>query len=377
MNFIQEEKIKKRESFFSDENLEKNIKETKKISVIAVVHFIDTGIPYVNILNKYFNLVAILPKQKSINQSLLKYFPKDKILNISKKDIDEKFLKDIKNKIPKDNKIVFLDIGGYFAEIGKEFKKEFGDNFIGVIEDTENGYQKYKKQELSFPVISVARSRLKENEDYLVGQAVVFSVESLLREQGLLLNNKKIGVIGIGKIGGGILSALRVKTTQIYVYDINPINLVIAHSKGNQIETKIDIIKNSDIIFCATGNLSLRSDDFSQVKNGAFIASVTSSDDELDTSWLEENYKKVEITEYITKYEKNGHVLFLLNKGNAVNFIHGAVVDDAILLVQKEMIDSIYKFSKTNFKNKIYEGFSDIKYNVSDRWLKKILKINI
>jgi hypothetical protein len=35
------------------------------------------------------------------------------------------------------------------------------------------------------------------------------------------------------------------------------------------------------------------------------VASVTSSDDEMDLSWLENNYEKEFVTKYITKYEKN------------------------------------------------------------------------
>jgi hypothetical protein len=42
MNSIQNNIIKEREKFFSDSFLDKNIEISKKISVIAVVHLIDT-----------------------------------------------------------------------------------------------------------------------------------------------------------------------------------------------------------------------------------------------------------------------------------------------------------------------------------------------
>ncbi len=105
--------------------------------------------------------------------------------------------------------------------------------------------------------------------------------------------------------------------------------------------------------------------------------SVTSSDDEIDISWLENKYKVETVSKYIKKYEKNGHYFFIVNDGNAVNFIHGAVVDDFILLVQKEMIDTILELAKNNLKNKIYDGFDDIKERIADSWLNKILDLNI
>ncbi len=378
MNFIFNQKSKYREKFFSDSFLDSNINISKNISVIVVVHLIDTDVPYIKTLDKYFKLEAIVPKQKSINYDLLDLFPKQKICNISRDGITglDKIMKILDN-IPENNKVVFLDIGGYFSQIGNLVKSRLGDRFLGVVEDTENGYQKYLSEKLEYPVISVARSRLKENEDYLVGQAVVFSAETLLREQGILINGKKIGIIGIGKIGNGIFSSLISKSSQVTIYDNNPVSLTIAHSRGAKIDTKINVIKESDIIFLATGNLSLKQEEYKDVKNGSFLFSVTSSDDEVDLSWLKLNYTADIVSKYITKYEKNGHYFFLINDGDAVNFIHGAVVDDFILLVQKEMIDTLIAMSKNNLSNGIHEGFSEVKQRVADSWLKKILKINI
>lgn len=139
----------------------------------------------------------------------------------------------------------------------------------------------------------------------------------------------------------------------------------------------MNVLKNSDILFLATGNLSLKEAEYKYLKNGSFLFSVTSSDDEIDISWLENKYSVESVSKYIKKYEKNGHYFFIANDGNAVNFIHGAVVDDFILLVQKEMIDTILELAKNNFENKIYNGFGNIKERIADSWLNKILHLNI
>lgn len=143
------------------------------------------------------------------------------------------------------------------------------------------------------------------------------------------------------------------------------------------INNKLEIIKSSDIIFLATGNLSLKNDEYKYIKNGAFLFSVTSSDDEIDLSWINKNYEIEHVSEYIDKYEKNGHYFFIVNKGNAVNFLHGAVVDDFILLVQKEIIDSVVDLALNDFKIGINDGLEETKKRISDLWLNKILKINI
>jgi adenosylhomocysteinase len=379
VNYILREKAIYRERFFSDNFLESNTDICKGISVIVVSHLIDTGIPYIKTIDKYFDLQSIIPKQKSINHNLLGYFPKAKILNIAREDINNEpeIIEKVLDNRPKGNKIVLLDIGGYFSSIGNRLKERYGEYFLGIIEDTENGYQKYLKQSLTYPLISVARSLLKENEDYLVGQAVVFSAEYLLREQGILMNGKSIGIIGIGKIGNGILSSLKSKSSEISIFDINPVSLVIAHSRGAKVDHKLNVLKKSDILFLATGNLSLKEEEYKYLKNGSLLFSVTSSDDEINISWLENKYNVETVSKYIKKYEKNGHYFFIANDGNAVNFIHGAVVDDFILLVQKEMIDTILELAKNNLKNKIYNGFDTIKERIADSWLNKILDINI
>ncbi len=378
MNFIINQKIKEREEFFAD-NYIKNYTDAKKISIVAVVHLIDTGIPYVNFLEKYFSLQYIIPKPGSIDEKLLDFYPKHKILNITRNELknSKNFIKYLVN-IPKDNKLLLLDIGGYFVHSINDLKERFDDRFIGVIEDTENGHQKYLSIEnLKAPVVSVARSPLKNNEDHLVGQAVIFSADSILREQGILLNNKKVGILGFGKIGGGVLSSLRDKGCGVSVYDKNPVTIILAFSRGYSISDKLKILEESDVVFCSTGNLSLTNDDFKYLKNGTFVASVTSSDDEFDLTWLRENYTKEIISKYIDKYDRNGHYFYLLNRGNAINFIHGAVVGDFILLVQKEMIDTIIYMDNHKLENRVQDSFDSVRERVADLWLKYFLKVKV
>jgi adenosylhomocysteinase len=84
--------------------------------------------------------------------------------------------------------LVAIDIGGYFASAVEHLAANAP--LAGVVEDTENGHQRYERRlptPFPCPVFSVARSPLKNAEDYLIGHSVVFSTEGLMRSRGDVL----------------------------------------------------------------------------------------------------------------------------------------------------------------------------------------------
>ena len=106
------------------------------------------------------------------------------------------------------------------------------------------------------------------------------------------------------------------------------------------LSNRADALKKADIVFCSTWNFALKSDDFDILKDWCIIASVTSSDDELDIDYLINNFSKISINKYISRYDnlRSRKSIFLLNDGNAINFINNAVVWTFIFLVQAEII---------------------------------------
>lgn len=78
--------------------------------------------------------------------------------------------------------VVLVDIGGYFAASLDTLVGKFSGRVLGVVEDTENGHQRYAAlNSHPCPVVSVARSPLKDCEDQLVGRSIVFSTGALVR----------------------------------------------------------------------------------------------------------------------------------------------------------------------------------------------------
>lgn len=346
-----------------------NLKDYKSI---VISHFLPDCIEYLDTMNCICPILKLIPKPNSIDQDVYNVLDqKYDILKTNRNEIVKN--KELINAIKESpTKIIIFDIGAYFADFIQE-NKNIASKIELIIEDTENGHQKYEKIKTDIPVISVARSPLKENEDYLVGESVIFSADFLLRNVGEILEHMQCGIIGYGKIGESIATHLLQKGIKPCLYDFNEIKQIRAYNRGCNISTKKDILKNSDVIFLATGNHSMNIDDFKQLKNGTYIFSVTSSDDELDDSFLEKEYEIEEILPHIFKYSNHNNYFYLIQKGNAVNFINNAVMGDFIYLTKSEMIVDANLYVKTEKENFVLDSSKLLETNEETR--KKISKI--
>lgn len=344
---------------FFNEILLKNdiIWNQKKVSLIIVAHIIPDMVDFLDSLSKFLDIVAVIPKPNSIHKRTYDYLKRQyPFWTITKDDLRIKqteIVKQLDGLI--DDKFLIVDIGWYFSTIAATLSDRYGDRFLGIIEDTENGLQKYEKSNnFSYPFVSVARSILKESEDFLVWESIVFSTEFILRSCDLLLKNRRSVVIWFWKIWRSIARQLYWKNISLWIYDWNPYKGVEALTYWYDYFYDKKLIYSADIIFCATGNFSLKWDDFLKLKDWCVLASVTSSDDELDVSFLNENFKKVRINEYVDSYSYNWKTILLLNHWNAVNFVIQTWVGFFIRLLQGEIIHLLILLIKLDGKQKGY-----------------------
>jgi S-adenosylhomocysteine hydrolase/8-oxo-dGTP pyrophosphatase MutT (NUDIX family) len=354
------------ESLFNQKTIETIQKNN--YSCLAVQHIILNSVPFLRFLKTVFgDNLQVLAKPKSIDEKVMELLKQEgfDIIVANRADNFEKYLS---------GKTILLDIGGYFARIVK--KK--GLPIVGVIEDTENGLQAYEKikREIKYPVVSVARSELKNNEDRLVGDGVAHAVDTILRGQNIVIDYCKCGVIGYGKVGAGIVRNLLKRNVKPYIAEIDPVRLVGA---VNNYCYAVDIeylVSNSMVIFGATGNMALTIDVLRKVKNGAYIASVTSSDSELDIPALEDEYQSEKVSDQITKYTGQHNYFYLINGGNAVNFLYNAALDRFIYLAFGEqllVVDSLLNSRK--YRLGINHSTEDTKA-VAAAWIQEFLKLN-
>ncbi|MFG3224141.1 NAD(P)-binding domain-containing protein [Kitasatospora sp. NPDC048194] len=342
-------------------------------SSLLVTHLLPERPSFVRAVGTVSNLRAVLPKPKSIDtaarREVEQAFPCDELSRelFAEPDTAVTYLE----TRAAGEHVVLLDVGGYFAPVIDALCGRFSGTVLGVVEDTENGHKRYaERDKLPCPVVSVARSPLKDPEDFLVGQSVVFSTEALLRGRGDILHGRPALVIGFGKLGSSIARLLHAKGVHVTVYDIDPVRRAQALSQGFGVaRDREQAIAAAGLVLCATGALALKGEDFPNLRNGAYVATVTSSEDELELNGLPDGYTRSSSGENVTRYSTTGHYFYLLNNGNAVNFLHGASVGPFIYLVQAEILAGVRLLARRDLDATMHEVPGDDRAAIAATWL--------
>ena len=341
---------------------------------VVITHLLPERPVFLRAVGRAASIAAVLPKPKSIDAGALReitgLMPVDELDRATFTD-PEHALAHLESRAA-GRDVVLLDVGGYFAPSLDHVCGHFSGRVVGVVEDTENGHQRYAAlDKLSCPVFSVARSPLKDPEDYLVGQSVTFSAEALIRSRGDILQGRPAAVIGFGKLGRSVAAMLHAKHVSVTVYDSDPVQRTQALSQGYRTAPSLArAIAGAGVIVCATGSLALKEDDFAAVANGAYIASVTSSDDELELDALDDLYGRTSAGEHITRYSRTGHYFYVLADGNAVNFLHGASVGDFIYLVQAEILVALASLASAGREPGLHELNATDRRFIAATWLR-------
>ena len=368
--------------------IEKHSIDTRLYSLVIVQHVVPNSIPLFNALRHHFHITSIIPKRSSLHDATLSqlesFDPPFPILHCTRDQIrDPDYVSSHLVREQNNHPLLFLDVGGYFARSVDSLHSLLGDRLFGIIEDTENGHQKYdayvekikqKGRTIPCPIFSVARSPLKEPEDYLVGQSVLFSVERVLRENNSLLTNKVVLVIGYGKIGKSIASSLCVRNITVWIYDQDPIKRAQALSHGFHTPEREMAIRNADLIIGASGNKSLRPNDFVALKSYCFVASVTSADDEFDLGEIRKIMAYRDTKRGVEVFYNDKKVFHLINEGNAINFLYNNVLGTYIYLVACEIIECIMKTIINHMeirRDKISTLTVPERQAVANEWLKE------
>lgn len=338
-----------------------------------ITHLLAERPAFVGAVGKQTALRAVLPKPKTVDAGARREIERTTQCDPLSRELfeDREATIDYVESRAAGEPVVLLDVGGYFAPSLDALCERFSGQILGVVEDTENGHKRYAEQEkLPCPVVSVARSPLKDPEDFLVGQSVVFSAEALMRSRGDILHGRTALVIGFGKLGSSIARLLHAKGVQVTVYDIDPVRRTQALSQGFTVARDRDAALNgAGLVLCATGSVSLQGEDFPRLRNGAYVATVTSSEDELDLDALPTVYQRTPAEEHVTRYQTTGHYFYLLNGGNAVNFLHGASVGPFIYLVQAEILAGVRILTRGDLEPGMHEVPADDRTTIAATWL--------
>lgn len=333
-----------------------------EVSSITVAHVLPDAPHFLSSLNFIAPIRVLLPKPKSAESKAGADTLQDpgvtKFLQVPlsrEETSDHGFIRRLVDEhVPEGESFVLNDIGGYFASSVENLKDDFGERFLGVLEGTENGVLEYEEYYRNFDrpptcaLVTVARSTLKLPEDYLVGAGIVFSIESVLREHGQILQSRTASVIGFGRVGRAVAESLRGRGLSTIVYDIDPIARAEAAVRGYPVAAHIlDAVSHSSLIVSATSKRPLTPEVLGEVRSGTAIASVTSRDSEIaDLAAIDARYHHVPLDEesHIVRLEdvaNRDRYIWLINNGDAPNFIHGAILGPALHLISAEKLAAL------------------------------------
>lgn len=311
------------------------------LSCVAVQHIIPSSIPLIKTLRKIFGeRLIVCAKPNSINLDVWRELEGFGVkLKVASRDetFNEIFCEISYNTI-------LIDIGGYFVNISQKSNLPI----LCIVEDTENGIKKYEEvlNNVKYPIFSVARNPLKRNEDYLVGADIVFGADYILHQKNLLIQYMNVACIGYGNIGSGICSRLRELGIKPKIIEKNYIKSITAVKDGCEILIDKNL-SNIDIVFCATGSKCLDILDFRSLKDGSFVVTATSSDDEFDLNYINGEYDISNKDNYFTEYRSEENYFYVLNQGIPTNFAVNSALGNYILLVHAAILFILQKVAKS------------------------------
>ena len=245
--------------------------------------------------------------------------------------------------------IILLDDGGRLIESVPDHIKSSLQ--IVSIEQTTKGIKLPNVINSTFPVISVASSRLKRGyESKIIANGIAFAISRID------ISKKRLGIIGLGAIGQSLANKF-CKTHNIYTYDSQRIT-------SSNSETVDEVIKNSDIVFGCTGtNLEISLSSFT--KEVTTLVSCSSEDIEFSKI-----LKTLQVTAEIDNYYSSPDLLFehknakilLLNSGYPVNFRNDCELEPIheIQITRSLILAAIFQAVEHNRFNNLNPGLNDL-----------------
>ena len=343
------------------------------LCILLVTHLLPDRPHFIQTLDQIGRIGAILPKPKSVHGPTLiwaqQHYP---VLPLNRHwtNDPEGVIEQIAPLVRAHERLIILDIGGYFARTQAILSEHFGARFLGVVEMTENGHQRYELEALAAPVISVARSPLKQAEDIQIGLSVVYSAESLARTLNRTFNVCQAALFGYGKVGRSIARELRCRNLHLELVETDALRQVEALSHGFKLVGKAEALKRAELVICSTGNGSLDLADLQALRPGAMLASVTSADDEFAFCLSLLPWPSEEVCPHVLALTRpDGSTIFLLNHGEAINFVHGAVIGEYVYLVLAEIIEGVRQLARQETLPGLFDLPQTTMSTIARHWL--------
>ncbi len=247
-------------------------------------------------------LAAVIPKGSSskgnpeVVEQLNQLFPGRVLSDVTRRHLtDTSYAVQLVKEVTKGRPFAILEYGAYFAPAAARIASDryLGPKLAGFVEGTENGIKgsddgntpgyRHVVNEVNRPIVSKARSMIKNIMDLEIGPAIVESSDNLLRKTlGCRLQHwrGKLGIVGLGAIGQGVLKSLGKHNLHPMVYDAKPAVMAEMAYKQYDAVAQTTVLATSDILFLNTGScfLSDHPELLEKLKDDAILILCTSGE---------------------------------------------------------------------------------------------------
>lgn len=235
---------------------------------------------------------------------------------------------------------LILDDGGDLTALIHDEYAEILDNIHGISEETTTGVHRLvemlNKGTLKVPAINVNDAVTKSKNDNKYGCRHSLN-DAIKRATDMFLAGRRALVIGYGDVGKGSTQSLRQEGMIVRVSEVDPICAMQACMDGFEVLSPyIDgdntggadsinkrLLEDTDMIVTTTGNYHVCDRHMlAALKPGAVVCNIGHFDTEIDTQFMRDNWRWVEIkpqVHQIFRSDDENDYLILLAEGRLVN----------------------------------------------------------
>jgi len=235
---------------------------------------------------------------------------------------------------------LILDDGGDLTALIHNDYAELLDNIHGISEETTTGVHRLvemlNKGTLKVPAINVNDAVTKSKNDNKYGCRHSLN-DAIKRATDMFLAGRRALVIGYGDVGKGSTQSLRQEGMIVRVSEVDPICAMQACMDGFEVlspyingdntggaeNINTRLLEDTDMIVTTTGNYHVCDRHMlAALKPGAVVCNIGHFDTEIDTQFMRDNWRWVEIkpqVHQIFRSDDENDYLILLAEGRLVN----------------------------------------------------------
>ena len=232
---------------------------------------------------------------------------------------------------------IILDDGGDLTALIHNDYPQMLDNIHGISEETTTGVHRLMEMlnagTLKVPAINVNDAVTKSKNDNKYGCRHSLN-DAIKRGTDMLLAGRRALVIGYGDVGKGSAQSLRQEGMVVRVTEADPICGMQACMDGYELVSPFvegdpakgvnkTLMQDTDLVVTTTGNYHVcNSDMLKALKPTAVVCNIGHFDTEIDTQFMRDNWKWVEVkpqVHQVYRSEDENDYLLLLSEGRLVN----------------------------------------------------------